>query len=55
MQGTQVLSLVLEDPICCRATKPVCHNRELHLLVATRESPCIATLRLRAAKNKQID
>ena len=26
MQGTQVQALVQEDPTCCRATKPVCHN-----------------------------
>ena len=26
MQGTQVQSLVQEDPTCCRATKPMCHN-----------------------------
>ena len=26
MQGTQVWSLVLEDPTCRGATKPVCHN-----------------------------
>ena len=26
MQGTQVRALVLEDPTCCRATKPVHHN-----------------------------
>ena len=26
MQGTQVRALVWEDPTCCRATKPVCHN-----------------------------
>ena len=26
MQGTRVRSLVREDPTCCRATKPVCHN-----------------------------
>ena len=26
MQGTQVGSLVREDPICCRASKPVRHN-----------------------------
>ena len=26
MQGTQVRSLVGEDPTCCRATKPLCHN-----------------------------
>ena len=26
MQGTQVQSLVREDPTCCRATKPVHHN-----------------------------
>ena len=26
MQGTQVWALVWEDPTCCRATKPVCHN-----------------------------
>ena len=26
MQGTQVRSLVWEDPTCCGATKPVCHN-----------------------------
>ena len=26
MQGTQVWSLVWEDPTCCRATKPVRHN-----------------------------
>ena len=26
MQGTRVRSLVWEDPTCCGATKPVCHN-----------------------------
>ena len=26
MQGTQVQSLVGEDPTCHRATKPMCHN-----------------------------
>ena len=26
VQGTQVRSLVQEDPTCCRATKPVSHN-----------------------------
>ena len=26
MQGTQVRSLVQEDPTCCGATKPVHHN-----------------------------
>ena len=26
MQGTWVQSLVQEDPTCCWATKPVCHN-----------------------------
>ena len=26
MQGTQVRALVWEDPTCCGATKPVCHN-----------------------------
>ena len=26
MQGTWVQALVQEDPICCRATKPVSHN-----------------------------
>ena len=26
MQGTRVRSLVREDPTCCGATKPVCHN-----------------------------
>ena len=26
MQGTQVRSLVQEDPTCRGATKPVCHN-----------------------------
>ena len=26
MQGTQVRALVQEDPTCCGATKPVCHN-----------------------------
>ena len=26
MQGTQVWALAREDPICHRATKPVCHN-----------------------------
>ena len=24
--GTSVQSLVREDPKCCRATKPMCHN-----------------------------
>ena len=26
IQGTRVPSLVREDPTCCGATKPVCHN-----------------------------
>ena len=26
IQETQVQSLVWEDPTCCGATKPVCHN-----------------------------
>ena len=26
MQGTRVWSLAREDPTCCRATKPMCHN-----------------------------
>ena len=26
MQGTQVWALVQEDPTCCGAAKPVCHN-----------------------------
>ena len=26
MQGTQVRSLVWEDPTCSGATKPMCHN-----------------------------
>ena len=26
MQGMGVWSLVWEDPICCRTTKPMCHN-----------------------------
>ena len=26
MQGTGIRALVLEDPICRRATKPACHN-----------------------------
>ena len=26
MQGTHVRALVLKDPTCCGATKPVCHN-----------------------------
>ena len=26
MQGTYALSLVGEDPTCCGATKPMCHN-----------------------------
>ena len=26
MQGTQVRSLVWEDPTCCGVTKPMCHN-----------------------------
>ena len=26
LQGTQVQSLVQEDPTCCGATKPVSHN-----------------------------
>ena len=26
LQGTRVRALVQEDPTCCGATKPVCHN-----------------------------
>ncbi|KAJ8788993.1 hypothetical protein J1605_022399 [Eschrichtius robustus] len=26
LQGTRVRALVRENPTCCRATKPVCHN-----------------------------
>ena len=33
MQGTRVRALVWEDPTCCGATKPVCHNYwSLHAL-----------------------
>ena len=31
MQGTQVQSLVQEDPTCRRATKPVRHNYRSHV------------------------
>ena len=30
MPGTQIQSLVQEDPTCCGATKPVLHNTEPH-------------------------
>ena len=30
MQGTSVQSLVQVDSPCCRATKPVCHNKRSH-------------------------
>ena len=46
MQGTQVRSLVLEDPTCCRATKRMCHNYWAHmpqLLKPARLEPCSAT------------
>ena len=46
MQGTQVRSLVREDPACRRATKPVCHNywaRMPQLLKPGNWSPCSAT------------
>ena len=26
MQGTEVQSLLQEDPTCCEATKPMCHD-----------------------------
>ena len=26
LQGIQVRALIQEDPTCCGATKPVCHN-----------------------------
>ena len=39
MQGTQIWSLVLEDPTCCGATKPVCHN----FWRPHAYSPCFAT------------
>ena len=32
MQGTQILSLVWEDPTCCGATKLACHNYWTHAL-----------------------
>ena len=32
MQGTRDWSLVQEDPTCCRATKPTCHNYWAHVL-----------------------
>ena len=32
MQTTLVQSLVGEDPTCCGASKPVCHNCWAHLL-----------------------
>ena len=31
MQGTLVWSLILEDPTCCRATKPLHHNCWAHM------------------------
>ena len=36
MHGTQVRSLVQEDPTCCRATKPV-HHKLLSLRSRARE------------------
>ena len=32
MKGAWVQSLVGEDPMCCRATKPVCHNYRAQIL-----------------------
>ena len=51
MQGTRTRALVREDPTCCRATKPVCHNYWACALEITSHSywarasysPCSAT------------
>ena len=32
MQGTQIPSLVQEDPTCCVATKPMCQNCQAYAL-----------------------
>ena len=43
MQGTQVLSLVLEDLTCLGATKPVCHScraRTLEPVLCNKRSHC---------------
>ena len=43
MQGTPVCSLILEDPTCCKAIKPVYHNYwadMLQLLKPTCPSSC---------------
>ena len=54
MQGTRV-PWSGKIPRAAEQLSPCSTIRGLHLLVATRESPCRATLRLGAAKNKQID
>ena len=47
MQGTRVQALVQEDPTCCGATKPVCHNYwarvpQLLSLRATTTEACVS-------------
>ena len=43
MQGTRVWALVPEDPTCCRATRPVCHNYWACALDPVLSSLCSAT------------
>ena len=48
MQGTRVRALVLEDPTCHGATKPVCHNYWAHvpqLLKPTQLEPVLRNKR----------
>ena len=47
VQGTRVRSLVREDPMCCRATKPARHNCWAHtpqLLKPMRSRACVPQL-----------
>ena len=55
MQETWVWSLVWEDPMCCRATKPVHHNYWAHtpksLCSATREAASMGNTRTTARES----
>ena len=55
MQGTQVWALVREDPTCCGATKPVCHNYQACALEPARHNNWARVLQLLVAEHGRLE
>ena len=57
MQSIQVESLVQEDPTCCRAAKPICHNYRacaLRPVLHTREATAMRSSRAQSFNHAQL-